>query len=497
MSEFIQSIRRRNAFPAAIFVLAVCTSALVLFMVPEALQSGFGIVTFAAMTAFGLALLFMQVREVPLRKQLLVLWWTLLFGEALFSRWELPATHASRMSGAAYGEALLWVVTFCAVLLLGGTRRDLYTALFSRPYVWLTAFAVLCTLRFSPNPLMSTAWSLKLWTAILILALYALESRGVRDVVPLLETTLWGMAVLTVWPVIRALVQTSFPFFEDGRISPDAAAAHPVAISGRGSLLLLLALTLHVVDRRRSRLILAAVGLTVAVLAAGKAAIVGALVAGIVMFALQRRMAALVAAITSAAVIAVLVLTLTPVSSYFSDYAESDQSGTLSGRTTMWEESIPRIREAPLLGHGYMASKYISDELRLDFSAGHLHNAVLDVAYNLGGAGVVLLFGMVAYVIASLIAIRRRAGGTPLGLLMSGVCAILVYLLIKAATEPDIGGRASDSFMTFLCCFTIAAILRPRLAALFYRPGKSPMQFAGSGPVHPISYEPIPGAARE
>src|SRR5207245_1771278 len=107
---------------------------------------------------------------------------------------------------------------------------------------------------------MSIAWAVKLWDVILILVLYAIESRGAEDMVALLKTILGGLVVLAVWPIVHGLTQARMPFLEGGRISADAAAAHPVTISGRAALVLLLALTLHSVDRRKLMLVVAGLG---------------------------------------------------------------------------------------------------------------------------------------------------------------------------------------------------------------------------------------------
>jgi hypothetical protein len=200
----------------------------------------------------------------------LVVWWSLLVsGQAFFRHTPEAKSFAGHFSAAAYAEAAFWALAFLALLLVMPRLQYLRLA-FSGSNKWLSLFAALClvSVPFSPTPLYSLAWVLKLLLVVLLLLLCSAAMHDVDDIEAFLWANLWGFAVAAVAPVARAFADPSTAF-EGGRLN---ALAGPPALSLSAGTLVLLALILNYMRKRTWLVGFGILGASVMIMAGGKAA---------------------------------------------------------------------------------------------------------------------------------------------------------------------------------------------------------------------------------
>jgi O-antigen ligase len=152
--------------------------------------------------------------------------------------------------------------------------------------------------------------------------------------------------------------------------------------------------------------------------------------------------------------LAVTVLVYTPVSQYLKIYLESNAAGTLTGRTDLWDASMPMILEKPLFGHGYMSSRFMSLSDRLEsfnWQPTQAHNSFLEIAYTNGAVGLILLLTLHYLVVRHL-----WAGFKQHRLLAAGALVLYVDLLLQSAVEGSVAGKPSDCFMLLLALVMVS-----------------------------------------
>ena len=162
------------------------------------------------------------------------------------------------------------------------------------------------------------------------------------------------------------------------------------------------------------------------------------------------------------------MLTVTPLQNYVSTY---HAGSTLTGRTEIWQNSIPAIRQKPVFGHGYLASKFMWMNQRgsIEDIAPHMHNGFLETLYNNGLIGLALLLGMHGAILTNLfhakkaLLVSRQHETRDLqqaNILIVGCFALYLNLLIYGLFTPAFGGRPTAHFMVFLSILSLSMGLR-------------------------------------
>jgi len=159
---------------------------------------------------------------------------------------------------------------------------------------------------------------------------------------------------------------------------------------------------------------------------------------------------------------------------------------TLTGRTVLWSMVLEYIAQRPLLGHGYgsfwLGARGASGVIQrvLGWQVPHSHNGLLDLALDLGMAGVAL------FLWSYFLGLRRSYALAVRG---TGASARwpLMMLLITALynmTESTLLSRNSIYWVLFVAALAWAAHARRNPAAAFGRPrGRGPGE--GSAPRPP------------
>jgi len=395
-------------------------------------------------------------------------WWFLIISEQLFVRKGISESSLEgSFSSAAYGEVFVWIILFIVISTLLA-RRGLTVSVLQGQTKWLLMFAVvaIASCAYSPAPLFALAWAFKLLVAVMILLACAGEIDKNGNHLVFLKSVYWAYVVLVFVPLASTLTHPTSIFGWRGFTGDQPPEfrlntnIHPVDLSQHAGLLVILGITLHALDRRRGRMLVTMLAAAVMLLAVGKAAILSCVACTLLFFLLQKRIKAGAGWLLLVAAAATLVFFLTPIGSYFQDYGEHERVDTLTGRTELWDLAAPAIKASPILGHGFMSSKFISESVDLDWDAGQMHNAFLEVLYNNGCLGLLLVLAMNVCIIRNLWRVHRSSVDSQLRTLASGCFALYSFLLLNGFVEPTFGGRPSCVFLVFQGLLVLSEGLR-------------------------------------
>jgi O-antigen ligase len=417
----------------------------------------------------GIVILFLIVYArlaADVQKAVFFLWGLVLLTERIFFRQGDMGANAAAFEGrfpaAVYSEVLCWVFYLIAALvfLLPAHRLN---QLFSGNHKWLTWFAIVCTVScfYAPRTAFALAWAFKLSVVVLVLLLCSTQIRDVKGAVRFLKFTFWAYALIMLVPVVLGCISGT-PFDEEGRMStivnPDALSADAAAVS-------VLALTLY--SRLKdeglgfSAIVVGTGAYVVAVLAGGKAGIAGGLFGGVLFLMLRRRLGSAFGYVGGAFLVAFVLALFTPLGSYLSQYRESGQATTLTGRTLLWKAVMPAILHRPILGHGYLSSTFVEMQVNaVNWAAPQLHNGFVEVLYNNGLIGLVLIVAINFVIARSLIIVLLR---NPLASVTyrigAGCIALYAHLFLNGLFNASFGGRARPPFILLLSLLMISSKL--------------------------------------
>ncbi len=248
--------------------------------------------------------------------------------------------------------------------------------------------------------------------------------------------------------------------------------ANPSLLSATAGALCLLGLILHSLNKQKSSLIGAVFGAVVMVAALGKAGIVSGILSVALFYVLRKRFGAAIA-VTTAVLLVAAVLFVS--GGWFANYIDKYKGAeTLTGRIAIWEKVIPAMLSLRylLLGHGYVASKFVSTEVPGEMVVDHLHNGYLDVTFNNGLLGLLLMVALQIGAGRNLWKALRYSRflksppGRDAGIIAAGTIALLANVLLNGMFNATFGGRVKAAYMTLLGVAVIAEFLRHKTMAM-------------------------------
>ena len=408
--------------------------------------------------------------RVTVYRLALLIWWFLLVCEVIFDRLnDEYHVYQGTFATQAYGEAVMWVLSFITLLLISLQQPSYFGQLFSKSFRWVSLFTLAClaSIAYAPGKMYSAAWGFKLLLVVLLLQLCADAMRDFDDVVIFLKTTLWAFLVLTIVPVLVALSNPATAFVEQ-RLNATPDLLSPLAGS-----LLLMAMTLYALEKRRIFALAGGTGAVIMILAFGKTGIISGVLGAVIFLVLQKKVMRSVGLLVGLAVLGILILSVTPLG----DYLRSYQGGsTFTGRTALWEAALAATRQKLIFGHGYLAT-YFSWRNSSGLLPGylHLHNGFVEIAYNNGLVGLGLMLAihvaMVKNIFSSLRMITilrsREPGNQRVAqayFLTIGSLALYINVFVEGMFGSSFGGRLMSPFMLFLGLFMMVASVQ-RLTA--------------------------------
>jgi O-antigen ligase len=407
-----------------------------------------------------------------------VVWCFLMLSKEIFffdKMGQVQATVSGHFNSAAYGQVGLWM---CAILVLfiltvPYPRRILKTAC-AGPYKWMVLFAILClfSASYSPEVTYSLAWAIMLSVTVWALVLLATFMRNGKDWLAVLWTALGSLGLAVVGICLIGLFDASDAWkalrtgaaMQNERLG--GIVMDPTHVSMIGGLVLLLCLIMYTLERgkRKWLLLLGLLAACVMFLGAGKTAIVASVIAAVIFLMYQKgfRTGYLAALLGALSLLFLVVFFASPVGNYFKDYAQGSNLESFSGRIKLWQSATPTIEQNFLLGHGYCASRFfallmpLSDQWQM-----HMHNAFIEVLYNNGIVGLVMIVALLYVTLKSIRGLMRRKSSREVFVLAAGLLSLEVYFLLTGMMEPTFAGHPEDFFVFFL----MLAVLAERLQA--------------------------------
>ena len=390
----------------------------------------------------------------------LVLWWFLLCSQEFFVRFTSPeATVGGHFAPAAYEEAIFWILILVALGIATLGSPGYLGNIVSGHYGWMTLYVILCAAStiLSPNLAFSLAWAFKLGLVALVIQLLSSQMQDYDDLRSFLRVTLWAYAFLAIVPTLQSFMNPAQAFGEGGRLGGLLAPDEQSALSG---ILILLVLALYSESRLKWPLALGSVGIATMVMSGGKTGIAAAVMSCVAFYLLQKKYRPAIGLLVGFVVVGLPLYLFTPIGAYFDRYLQSGQASTFTGRTAIWQSAISGILQRPFLGHGFVASLFMSNQVvDMRFAATHTHNGFLEALYNNGVVGLLLMVLILWYIARNLWkAYRHPANLERYPQLAAGLIAIFLNLMINAMANATFAGRVRANFVLLLGMVVISDV---------------------------------------
>jgi O-antigen ligase len=438
----------------------------VLAMLPDhmiGIETGEALIASAILMAMLVVPLAARTRGlIDLRQQVLLtammLLSFLIVAERIFYRYStVGAAYKGAFDPAAYAEAMIWAIC-SAVLLLITLRSPGYLGrLFKPSFRWLFLLALLsiASAAYSPAKAYSFAWGFKMVLAVMLLRVILDEIESMDDLRWFFKSALWSFTALVVL-CLAQFIATPDPW-AGGRMTE---ALSPTGVSAIAATLFLLGLAFYVQESKGKYLILSGLGFCVMLLGGGKGAIIAALMAGTTFFILRKNLKSGLVFLVGVVLIGGILVAVTPLQRYVTDYAKSDKASTGTGRVGLWQAIIPAIMEKPLYGHGFVSSKFIAEDVEgVNWPAGHTHNGFLEVLYNNGVIGLLLLLAVLWRTVRNLLWVIRKMRGGEMRTWAMATFAILIFEILNGMLNASFGGRPGSAYLMLLSLLMVSEAL--------------------------------------
>jgi O-antigen ligase len=386
----------------------------------------------------------------------LVIWVFLMVSEAIFSHHQTTASAAQgHVDSSAVFQAVSWILSFFALALISFSRPAYLRRLFAGPLKWASIFAIVAVLScpLSLKPLYSAALAFKLCVIVLTLCAIGEAIENETGIFRLFAGLFLGTLVVLAMETIPAILDIeNF----NGRLPM-------IGLSGTSGVLLLLCVLFFFLKRNLFFFLLMCGGysLVVMMVAGNKGGMVASFVSLMMFFFLLKRPALALAASFGFAVVLLLAIAFTPLGKVLQRYTEQGDASTLTGRTNLWDATWPNMREHPIMGKGYRASRFLSEEVPGAFQdAGNMHNSFLEALYNNGLAGLISIVVMNVLIVINLSAVILRRPTLHMRYYAAAAFALYIHLLVWGLVAVTFGGAPDNRFMTFLALLLISMFLR-------------------------------------
>ena len=384
----------------------------------------------------------------------LVIWVFLMVSEDIFSHLQTAASAAQgHVDPSAIFQAVSWIFCFFALVLISCSRPAYLRRLFAGPLKWASIFAIVAVLScpLSLKPMYSAALAFKLCVIVLTLCAIGEVIENETGILRLFAAMLLGMLVIVTKEFL-------VPTLTTGSL---VARLPMIGTSGACGVLLLLCLLFFFLKKNLFFLMCGGYSMGVMMLAGNKGGMIASFVSLMMFFFFLKRPALALAASFGFAIVLILAIAFTPLGKVLESYTEQGNAGTLTGRTNLWTAAWPNIREHPILGKGYRASRFLSEEVPGAFQeAGNMHNSFLEVAYNNGLAGLIPIVVMNVLIVVNLSRVILRRPTVQMRYYAAAAFALYIHLLVWGLVAVTFGGAPDNRFMTLFAILVISMFLR-------------------------------------
>jgi O-antigen ligase len=466
------SVTRRGAFRG---IFGICTIAAVTFVALIVAGASWELFTLLLaslifFTLLAIARPFSGAALAGERKSFLsatlVVWMFVMVSEAIFTH-NQTAQSASKghFDPSAYYQALSWILCFFTLAFISCFRPAYIRRLFSGPQKWASIFAIVVVFScpLSKVPLYSLALAFKL--CVIVLALGAI-GEAIEDEGGVLRF----FAGLFAGTLMITTVEFLAPFFGPGPVFQNDRLGLMIGLSGTSGILLLLSVLLLWIKKNPWFLLCALYSVGVMMLAGTKGGIIASFFSLMTFFFLLKKPVLALVVSCGFTVILVLFVLFTPLGQSLQKYNQSSNRSTLTGRTNLWSAVWPEIEEHPILGHGYRASRFVSEDVQGAFAeAGNMHNSFLEVLYNNGVVGLLPIVIMNLLIVSNLVRAIRRPPSLRMRYYAAGAFALYIHLLLWGIVSVTFGGAPDDRFMTFFAVLVISMFLRGQVDKKYWK----------------------------
>jgi hypothetical protein len=388
----------------------------------------------------------------------------LIVSEGLFQHiGTTSSAEAGSFGTGAYQQVGLWLLCAALLFVAIGLKTPTYLAgLLKGDRKWMTFFALLAVASapLSVSPTYSLAWGFKLCLAVLLASVLSYSIDDSSDILKVFR-------VLLIAAFGATLCRFATPFFMPGPAFKGGRLELVAGLSGFGGLLIILVSVDWMTRKGLPALLIGVFAIAMMFLTGGKAGLLASVVGVVVFFLSIKKAGGALVAVTGLCLLLAVFAAFTPLGTYLQHYQQSGQASTLTGRLDLWKVVWPEIMAHPLLGHGYLSSRFLSAEVAGVFAeAGQTHNSLLEPLYNNGIAGLWLVV-MMNYALLSNIFVAFKYQRSPdLRLLSAGTLALYFNLLVWGMfTAIPFGGSPNGAFIIFLTLIMISGHIRTQALA--------------------------------
>jgi O-Antigen ligase len=468
-------IRSKRIRPDKSLVASICAiglaTCLLLAFTPASLISGdtvtFLVIAACASVTVCAVLASSSLRSTRVQQALLptilALDGILIVSEGLFQHLgSTSSAEASSFGSGVYQQVGLWLLCAALLVVVALKTPTYFSGLLSGDRKWMTFFALLAIVSapLSVSPTYSLAWTFKLSLVVLLASALSNSISDSQDIFKVFRVLLVAAFLVTLCRFVTPFFMPG-PAFKGGRLELIAG------LSGYGGLLVILVSIDWITRKSLPALLIGTFAIAMMFLTGGKAGILASVVGVVIFFLSIKKAGTALMAVTGLCLVLSLFAAFTPLGSYLQHYQQSGQASTLTGRLDLWKVIWPEIMAHPILGHGYLASRFLSSEVTGVFAeAGQTHNSLLEPLYNNGIGGLLLVVMMNYALLSNIFAAFRHQKSRDLRLLCAGTFALYLNLFVWGMfTAIPFGGAPNSAFIIFLTLLMISGHLRKQALA--------------------------------
>ncbi len=377
---------------------------------------------------------------------------------------------------AGYQLAIVLVLALAAIWLWVSTRGSI--VVFTQPP--LLTFAAYCalillSLAYTPDRAWAAFAAIKLFEAVLIVAVLAVLVRTSEELMRLINAMLVAIAIVLIFYWIdilngSALVDRTSRLKTSWMGATDAgilAATFTAVVAARF-------FTTQSWRHARGAGVLTCLGTFTALIIGGKAGLVSGFFALLLttLIVLTRRTSYskatrfLVAGLGLSLVACYVIWDDLGIVAHFRSYEQPQylDSETLTGRLPVWSSAIELALSSPILGHGYMSTYAIGLE-GYYWTAPSAHNAMIQTFFDLGLIGLTFVLGIYLHAWCKLIQqLLDHFASHERWSLSVELLAALTVLTLSSFTEDILGGVfEARTMVLMLVIFAVHKNLGARL----------------------------------
>ncbi len=138
------------------------------------------------------------------------------------------------------------------------------------------------------------------------------------------------------------------------------------------------------------------------------------------------------------------------MSKYMKRGQDTEEFGSFTGRTYIWQHILQESRKSPIAGNGYGVSRLTMGKVpNMNWEPPHCHNEALEVLFNTGILGFIPFLAMIVYNLKWIVCTERLQRTFSKKLALNAMC-LAVMLILSFMFEVRLSGKLSPIQPLFL-----------------------------------------------